>query len=76
MASQEELAEVGGGDLEAGGGEVNIVVVGQDIEDGFFANGVGGEAFLVQKPEPSRHARPARRFFLMVWAEASFAPKT
>ena len=50
MSGQEELAEMGGGDLEAGRREVDVVVVGQDVEDGFFANAVGSEAFLVQEP--------------------------
>jgi hypothetical protein len=50
MSGQEELAEVSGSDLEADGGKVNVVVVGEDVEDGFFANAVGGEAFLVQEP--------------------------
>src|SRR5689334_8847144 len=41
---------MGGGDLEAGGGQVDVVVVGQDIEHGFFANAVGSKAFLLQEP--------------------------
>ena len=50
VGRQEELAEMSGSDLKAGGGQVNVVVVGQDVEDGFFANAVGSEAFLVQEP--------------------------
>jgi hypothetical protein len=50
MSGQEELAEMSGSDLEAGGGQVDVVVVGQDVEDRFFANAVGGETFLVQEP--------------------------
>jgi hypothetical protein len=50
MSGQEELAEMSGGDLEAGGGQVDVVVVGQDIEHGFFANAVGSKAFLLQEP--------------------------
>jgi hypothetical protein len=50
MSGQEELAQMSGGDLEAGDRQVNVVVVGQDVEDGFFANAVGSEAFLVQEP--------------------------
>jgi hypothetical protein len=50
MSGQEELAEMSGGDLEAGGGQINVVVVGEDVEDGLFANAVGGKAFLVQEP--------------------------
>jgi hypothetical protein len=39
-----------GGDLEAGGGQVDVVVIGEDVEDGFFADAVCGKAFLVQEP--------------------------
>jgi len=50
VASKQNLTEVGGGDLEAGGGEVDVVVAGQDVEESFFTNAVGPEAFLVQEP--------------------------
>jgi hypothetical protein len=50
MSGQQELTKVSGSNLEAGRREVNVVVVGQDVEHGFFANAIGGEAFLVQEP--------------------------